>query len=332
MRARRAVGAVGALVVALGAVVVLSPGLATDSALGPVVAAISGVDVRHLLLAGGAVVTLVLLAAALVPGGDRVVENDRASERFERTIEEPPESAVDATPRTGAAFDTTVDHAVAGDEGALERVRDRLGDVVAATLAGQTPDKHRGTGDGRQAVAAGTWTDDRVAAAFLGGPEGPSQSLPARVRHWLAPERERERRIERTVAALERLDRSGHPGSPGATGQVPPGVTEAPPGEGRQRSQRPGHDQQQPGNGQQPPRQGRQGQQGHHRQGQHQQGRPQQQPPQHPHQQQPPQNQAPQNQSRPDTPQNDRGQHNQPRDGSGGGRKGERRHEEGDRR
>jgi hypothetical protein len=56
----------------------------------------------------------------------------------------------------------------------------------------------------REAVAAGTWTDDPVAAAFLAGEGGPVPSLRARARLWLLPERERERRVERALRAIER--------------------------------------------------------------------------------------------------------------------------------
>jgi hypothetical protein len=46
---------------------------------------------------------------------------------------------------------------------------------------------------------------DPVAAAFLAGEGGPEPGLAARVRLWLVPERERARRVERTVRAIEHL-------------------------------------------------------------------------------------------------------------------------------
>lgn len=54
-----------------------------------------------------------------------------------------------------------------------------------------------------RAVREGRWTSDDLAAGVL------ASNLPysARLRLWLVPERERQRRVERTVAAIERLGR-----------------------------------------------------------------------------------------------------------------------------
>jgi len=44
--------------------------------------------------------------------------------------------------------------------------------------------------------------DDRLAAGVTAG----DHALRARVRLWFVPERERRRRVERTVAAIEQLE------------------------------------------------------------------------------------------------------------------------------
>jgi hypothetical protein len=58
------------------------------------------------------------------------------------------------------------------------------------------------TARAQRAVERGAWTDDGVAARFLGSEAGLSLW---RLRLWLVPVRERQRRIERTIGAIERL-------------------------------------------------------------------------------------------------------------------------------
>jgi len=88
---------------------------------------------------------------------------------------------------------------VGGDERAGEAVDERLRGLVVARLTREGYD--RAAAD--RAVATGGWTDDRTAAAFLAGEGGPVPTLGSRLRLWLDPESERERRIRRTVAALD---------------------------------------------------------------------------------------------------------------------------------
>jgi|AntRauTorckE6833_2_1112554.scaffolds.fasta_scaffold04933_4 hypothetical protein len=56
-----------------------------------------------------------------------------------------------------------------------------------------------------EAIKTGTWTDDRVAAAFLASDieAEPTFTLVERVTAWLAPQRAFEHRLNRTVAAIE---------------------------------------------------------------------------------------------------------------------------------
>ncbi|WP_121821810.1 DUF7269 family protein [Halostella salina] len=136
----------------------------------------------------------------------------------------------------------TTDTAVAGDafEDAVERVGERelsawdrgpdpsatLRETALVVLARSRPDA-----DAEALVAAGTWTDDRVAAGFLGDDRATAWTLDERLRRWLAPERETRRRAERTVDALRReLDRherrwhdGGGAGGESATGNPAPG-------------------------------------------------------------------------------------------------------------
>jgi len=206
MRWRVAVfGTLGALATLGAAALVVAPDLLLSvPAVAGAVEGLSGTDPNAVMLAATLVVGVYVALAARSSASERTLTPvSDAQRRFDRAVGNPPE-AVTAGRRTltAADLDADVDAAVASGGDQLQAVRDLLADVAAGTYAETyhvTPEA------GQAAIAAGTWTDDRVAAAFLGGADGPEASLLSRIRLWLTPERERERRIERTVAALETL-------------------------------------------------------------------------------------------------------------------------------
>jgi len=109
--------------------------------------------------------------------------------------------------RAGRSFDYALARTVAqleadpnADAWEADRVREALESAVVAVRSGddQSPSAVS------DAVEAGTWTDDRVAAAFLGGRDAPGVSLWRRVYAWLYPARAFRRRVERVVDAVER--------------------------------------------------------------------------------------------------------------------------------
>lgn len=63
--------------------------------------------------------------------------------------------------------------------------------------------------DAREAVAAGAWTDDVVAAAFAGDERAPPLPLGERLRGWIHPDRAYQRRARRAVDAAHRLATEG---------------------------------------------------------------------------------------------------------------------------
>lgn len=63
--------------------------------------------------------------------------------------------------------------------------------------------------DARDAVAAGEWTDDVVAAAFAGDERAPQLPLAERLRGWIRPDRAYRRRATRAVDAVHRLATEG---------------------------------------------------------------------------------------------------------------------------
>lgn len=212
MRLRYVAGAAGAVATGVAALAVAGPDLpGVGDALGSLSAALAGLGSRGLLLVSVGVAALSLLAAVLVPTGERVVTDDGAAERFERVLDRPPEGVTDAAPRTGGDVDGAIERFVAGDDAAVATVRDRLHELVTATLTWQEGDgpgasastDASGSARPSEQVATGAWTDDRTAAAFLADDLDPS--LRSRIRLWLDPEHERERRVRRTIRAVERL-------------------------------------------------------------------------------------------------------------------------------
>jgi hypothetical protein len=227
-RLRTALGTVGIASTLLGVLAVTTPGLvAGTEPLATLVRTLSDVEVSKLLLAGCVTVGIVVVRFAWrSAGSDRAsrVDGDPAGE-FDRLLDAPPEAVTVETARpTAADLDAAVDRAVAGDAAALAAVGDRLADLAADRLVRYRGYAPPGAAD---AVAAGTWTDDRVAAAFLSGDHGPIHSFGSRLRLWLDPEAERRRRLDRTVGAVDALDGRSAPPE-GSQAVAPPGA--APPG------------------------------------------------------------------------------------------------------
>lgn len=144
------------------------------------------------------------VSARMRPGSDR-------SERA--TSADGPTEAPDADP-----FDAPIE-----TDGTLREAPDRPAGVVATGIAdggdrfeaatrlvadtavaacAEATGSDRRTA--RDRIDRGGWTDDPVAAACLAGPEGPRYPPLSRLRVRVAPASERRRRIERTLAEIER--------------------------------------------------------------------------------------------------------------------------------
>lgn len=106
---------------------------------------------------------------------------------------EPVDSALrEIAARENAAFTRTARVEV------CERVRETA--VRAYAHAGSAS-----RADAEAAVAVGAWTDDRVAAAFLGDERAPHYPIRERLRGWLRPERAFQRRASRAATAAHEL-------------------------------------------------------------------------------------------------------------------------------
>lgn len=209
MRWRIAIfGTLGAVATIAGALLVFAPDLLLGiRPVGQTIASLS-TDPKSVMTAAAAVVGLYVLVAARSPSSGFSRPMDSAAEqRFDAATTDPPEAVTaDRRSMTGAGLDADVRVAVASGGKPLRALRDLLRDLAADAYADDSAGGPQGTGgDARRAVETGTWTDDAVAAAFLAGDDGPTPALLSRVRLWLSPERERERRIEATMTAIERL-------------------------------------------------------------------------------------------------------------------------------
>lgn len=184
-------GTVGLLATAAAALVVFGP--ASGASL---VALVGSVEPRTALVLGSLAVGFCAALAARIAGPD-----SRSSTAYDRAVDSPPEEVTATESQLVAAdVDAAIDDAVAGDRRAMMAVTDRLAET-ATTAYAVSAGVSRETA--REAIKDGTWTDDDVAAALL-SPAKPHPLL-ARLRLWLDPESERERRVRRTVDAIERV-------------------------------------------------------------------------------------------------------------------------------
>lgn len=201
MRARIAVfGALGTLVTVLAAVAVFAPGVVERvGPLAGLAAVLDEVDRRQLLLLAS--VAVGLFVSAVSWRATRSARGER--DAFDDATAGPPEDVTTARQRqTATGLQGEFDAAVRGDEDAADLVRDRLRETAARAYVRAT-DCDRDAA--RSAVREGDWTDDPIAAAALAGDDGPTYPLGSRLRLWLDPESERERRFDRTVRATAEL-------------------------------------------------------------------------------------------------------------------------------
>jgi len=186
---RAALAAVGVAGVALavGAVVGLAPA--------SLVGAASGLDAT---LATGVV------GAALV--GYALRRRRQAEPADEATLADAGGDATAADPGqpVDGALDAIVDGTDAFARDARPRVRERVRETAVRACA--SADREA---DAEAAVARGEWTDDPVAAAFLGDERAPRYPLRERLRGWVHPDRAFRRRVERTVDAVHDLATEG---------------------------------------------------------------------------------------------------------------------------
>jgi hypothetical protein len=142
-----------------------------------------------------AVVAVLVVRAGAV--GARQVSDSPAAGRF---AGDSPASTTDEPRVAAGTLDADLDRAVRRGGASLTAVRSLLrSTAVSAHAEAAGVPRERA----ERAVERGEWTDDRVAAQFLA--ESDESAALSRVWLWLVPVRERRRRIERTIAAIECL-------------------------------------------------------------------------------------------------------------------------------
>ena len=199
MRLRTIVDGVLVLVavVALGFAVVLATApSALPPAIGEEIATVEeAVDPEYVLLGVGVVVGLFALWRSYFSGATDV--RDGGVDR-ERTSPSATDVAVIGE-RTTRRADATIDALERGTRADPDRITRELRDAARAV------ERARGHSSERAAerVRNGEWTDDQIAATFLGDDSAGRLSLWHRLRRWLFPGRTFERRLERTLATLE---------------------------------------------------------------------------------------------------------------------------------
>ena len=103
----------------------------------------------------------------------------------------------------------------AATQGARSGVRAAVRETAVRAYASEHGVDEKRAAD---AVAAGEWTDDRVAAAFLGDERAPHYPLRERLRGWVQPEHAFERRATKAADAAHALatDATSPSGGPSA--------------------------------------------------------------------------------------------------------------------
>lgn len=198
---RVAFGGAGAAATALGLALLAVPGIVAVGPVAWLLGAVETVGAESVLLAAGLGVLVSLGFALRTPSS---TTPDAPTRRFDRAVEQPPGTVRAGANRIAAAnLDEGIEAGIDRGGEPLAVLRERLR-TTAASVYGEvtnTPPEQA-----RAAVDRGEWCSDPVAAAFLSGSGGPTQPPIAKLRLLLFPPRERTRRIERTITAIEELE------------------------------------------------------------------------------------------------------------------------------
>jgi hypothetical protein len=189
-RVETALGVFGVLATALGVGLLFAPDLLEAGPVADLTETAGEAGSTQLLLVLG-VVTALLVGAAVWPGSRPAGGTDR---------EFPAVGDRQGSPDGGATglLGADVESAIREGGSAWQQVRATLADTAMSAYAQR---EGVSQSEAASAIEQGRWTDDTLAAGVAAG-EVPRRS---QLRLWLVPERERRRRIERTTAAIERL-------------------------------------------------------------------------------------------------------------------------------
>ncbi|MXR52524.1 hypothetical protein GRX03_13015 [Halovenus sp. WSH3] len=193
---RSAFGVVGILSILFGIALLFVPAVGSLGAVQSLLERIETVGPTRTLLFTGAGLIGYLLIGLRSPAADR----EGTTDQFDRD----PGDSDSVEGLAGHHLQRQVQTAIEDGSEDFVTVRERLQETAAAVyadLVGCTEQQ------ARTAVSDGTWCNDPLVAAFLAGEDGPATPLGAQVRLFVFPRRERRRRIERTVAVIEEVER-----------------------------------------------------------------------------------------------------------------------------
>lgn len=191
---------VGVAATSLGILLFSLPEVGEVGPLAWMITAIAARPAEQLLLVLGLTVVGYLMIGLRSPPERETASPARS--RFDRIVERGPERVTTGERTvTAATLDAELESAIADGGPALDAVRSELRAVTISLVAAQRDiSVERAT----SVVDSGEWCRDPVATAFLQAE--PSWTLGETLRYVIVPTRERKRRIERAVAAIEGLE------------------------------------------------------------------------------------------------------------------------------
>lgn len=184
-KARNALGVVGVVATLFGVLLLVAPETIAVGPIVPLAETVATVDAAMLLLIGGIAAVLLILVT--------IWPHSESREQFAQ------DASTQETKRHPA------DHSMRSFEQAIRDGGDAF-DAARRTLVATATHSYATVNDvsesaARNAVKRGEWTDDSLAAGVL----SETTPLSARLRLWIAPARERRKRLERTIDAIESL-------------------------------------------------------------------------------------------------------------------------------
>lgn len=200
MRFRTFVGLLGVASLGTGLLFMYEPALAVDvPPLEEAKTTFQGIPPSKLLVGLGGALSLYAGVAAWGAGGlthDSPLDADTT--RFGAAHEAPPEVVVDDDRAPIGALSGKAFEQVGESRSNVATVQQQLRATVrtALVLNGR---------DSESAIKEGTWTDTRIAAAYLSESPDVRPSVWSRLRMWLDIEQERERRLRVTLREVEQL-------------------------------------------------------------------------------------------------------------------------------
>lgn len=196
-RQRQFFAGLGLASILFGVGLLLVPAVSSVSPVRQILTVVEAVGTTGMLvLTGGGLVGYLLIGLRSTDRSD----SEGTADRFGAEV-----ASEESGPQEGVAgyrLDREIQTAVDDGGEAFVAVREQLQQTAASVYADAVGCSEQ---QAQPAIEGGAWCSDPVAAAFLSGVDGPSTPLGSQFRLFVFPRRERRRRIEQTVAVIERV-------------------------------------------------------------------------------------------------------------------------------